>query len=138
MTRRVSTCNETETVSSIMEISEVRSDVCRDRSIAHNSANSRRFDERQENLSSRWEDSNLKPSPHLNGRKGLDFGCKRSVSVAAIYGPLGPYLDPAPLAMPPLWGFGGDGAACHRNRKDPKCCTAKPAPKSSSRAPRGA
>jgi hypothetical protein len=46
MTRRVSTCNETETVSSIMEISEVRSDVCRDRSIAHNSANSRRFDER--------------------------------------------------------------------------------------------
>src|SRR6516165_6309547 len=26
-------------------------------------------------------------------------------------------LDPAPLAMPPLWGFGGDGAGCRRNRK---------------------
>jgi hypothetical protein len=52
----------------MQKTSEVRSDVCRDRSIAHNSANSRRFDDRQENLSSgrtvwwSWEDSNLQPS----------------------------------------------------------------------------
>jgi hypothetical protein len=32
----------------------------------------------------------------------------------------GPIRDPAPLAMPPLWGFGGDGACSRRNRKDPK------------------
>src|SRR4029077_112407 len=44
-----------------------------------------------------------------------------------------PYLDPAPLAMPPLWGFGGDGAGCRRNRKDPKCRRAKPTPKPSLR-----
>ena len=31
-----------------------------------------------------------------------------------------PYPDPAPLAMPPLWGFGGDGARAVANRKDLK------------------
>ena len=43
---------------------------------------------------------------------------------ATIYGSLGPTWIP-PLAMPPLRGFGGDGAGCRRNRKDPKCRTAK-------------
>src|SRR5579859_4730677 len=28
-----------------------------------------------------------------------------------------PCLDPAPLAMPPLRGLGGDGARCRQNRK---------------------
>ena len=35
-------------------------------------------------------------------------------------GRLAPIWIPAPLATPPLRGFGGDGARCHRNRKDPK------------------
>ena len=64
----------------MQKISEVRSDVCRDRSIAHNSANSRRFDERQENLSSRrtvwwaremshvWLDQILTQGAGRNGR----------------------------------------------------------------------
>jgi hypothetical protein len=42
-------------------------------------------------------------------QKGLDFWCKQSVSVACDNASL-PYPDPAPLAMTPLWGFGGDGA----------------------------
>ena len=41
--------------------------------------------------------------------KGLDFYWEWSVSVVMQMGRW-PYLDPAPLAMPPLWGFGGDGA----------------------------
>ena len=67
-------------------------------------------------------------------QKGLDFGRERSVCLATRLRAAWPYLDPAPLAMPPLRGFGGDGA-CRRNRKDPKCRTAKSAPKSSLRAP---
>jgi len=44
----------------------------------------------------------LKPKTSLcvttsQREKGLDFGCKRSVSVAAIYGPLGPSW------IPPRW-----------------------------------
>jgi hypothetical protein len=58
------------------------------------------------------------PGFHRNGnpicgpyslQKGLDFCCKQSVSVACDNGRLA-YPDLAPLAMPPLWGFGGDGA----------------------------
>ena len=45
-----------------------------------------------------------------------------------------PYLDPAPLAMLPLWGFGGDGAPCRRNRKDPKMSQRKTASKRVKRA----
>ena len=62
----------------MQKICEVRSDVCRDRSIAHNSANSRRFDERQENLSSRrtvwwgWEDSNLQPIDYQSLALSID------------------------------------------------------------------
>ena len=33
---------------------------------------------------------------------------------------MAPIWIPAPLATPPLRGFGGDGARCRRNRKDPK------------------
>jgi hypothetical protein len=29
-------------------------------------------------------------------------------------------LDPAPLAIPPLWGFGGDGALPSQPKRDPK------------------
>jgi hypothetical protein len=43
-------------------------------------------------------------------QNGLDFCCEWSVSVAMPMRAAWPYLDPAPLAMPPLWGFGGDGA----------------------------
>ena len=75
-----------------------------------------------------WEDSNCQiwrrwdarwPGLDQNGgaiaaqypvQKGLDFRCHRSVSVAMPIRAVWPYLDPAPLAMPPLWGFGGDGA----------------------------
>ena len=32
-------------------------------------------------------------------------------------GPIGPIRNPAPLAMVPLRGFGGDGAGFRRNRK---------------------
>ena len=48
-------------------------------------------------------------------QKGLDFRCEWSVSVAVPIRAAWPYLDPAPLAMPPLWGFGGDGARRRRN-----------------------
>src|ERR1700704_5909291 len=37
-----------------------------------------------------------------------------------------PIRDPAPLAIPPLRGFGGDGAWCRRNRgKDPEMSHSK-------------
>jgi hypothetical protein len=41
--------------------------------------------------------------------KRLDFRCKQSVSVVVLMRPFGLISDPAPLAIPPLWGFGGDG-----------------------------
>jgi hypothetical protein len=53
-------------------------------------------------------------------QKELDFRCKQSVSIVVLRGPLASSRDPAPLAIPPLWGFGGGGAWCRRNRKDPK------------------
>jgi len=43
-------------------------------------------------------------------QKGLDFRCLWSASVTMPIRAGWPYLDPAPLAMLPLWGFGGDGA----------------------------
>ena len=43
-------------------------------------------------------------------RNGLDFLRERSVSSTTFVGPVWPTRIPAPLAMPPLWGFGGDGA----------------------------
>ena len=79
----------------MQKISEVRSDVCRDRSIAHNSANSRRFDERQENLSSRrtvwWgrQDSNFQPNDYQSASS------ERSVT--------GPLVAISWLAKCPRW-----------------------------------
>jgi hypothetical protein len=50
-----------------------------------------------------------------------------------------PYLDPAPLAKPPQWGFGGDGTQCRRNRKGIlECRTAKPRARASLHSPRAA
>ena len=43
-------------------------------------------------------------------QKELDFHCDWSVSVAIPMRAVRLYVDPAPLAMPPLWGFGDDGA----------------------------
>jgi hypothetical protein len=43
-------------------------------------------------------------------QKRLDFRCKWSVSVAVPIRVRLTNWDPAPLATPPLWGFGGDGA----------------------------
>jgi hypothetical protein len=75
--------------------------------------------------------TSLHASPHIKWQKELDFSRCRCHLRAAW-----PYLDPAPLAMPPLWGFGGDGAGCRRNRKDRKCRRAKPTPRPSLRRPR--
>jgi hypothetical protein len=47
---------------------------------------------------------------HYSSRKRLDFRCKRSVSVFMTMRAFGRIWDAAPLALPPLWGFGGDGA----------------------------
>ena len=43
-------------------------------------------------------------------QKRLDFCRGWSVSVAVLIRAAWSCLDPAPLAMPPLWGFCGDGA----------------------------
>ena len=43
-------------------------------------------------------------------QKGLDLRCERSITIAMLIRAAWPYLDPAPLAMSPLWGFGRDGA----------------------------
>src|SRR4051812_14906038 len=42
--------------------------------------------------------------------KRLDFRRKQSVSVVMLTRAFWPRLGSAPLAIPPLWGFGGDGA----------------------------
>ena len=68
----------------MQKISEVRSDVCRDRSIAHNSANSRRFDERQDR-----EDSNFQPNDYQSASS------ERSVT--------GPLVAISWLAKCPRW-----------------------------------
>jgi hypothetical protein len=41
-------------------------------------------------------------------RTGLPLRVERQCRHAEI-GPIWPIRDPAPLAMLPLWGFGGDG-----------------------------
>jgi hypothetical protein len=40
-------------------------------------------------------------------QKELDFRCQWSVGVTMPIRALWPYLDPAPLAQVPLWGFVG-------------------------------
>jgi hypothetical protein len=47
----------------------------------------------------------------------VDFYGKESVTVAVSREAVGLIRDPAPLAMMPLRGFGGDGALCRRNQK---------------------
>jgi hypothetical protein len=59
-------------------------------------------------------------------QKGLDFGGEESVSAPRPLKSQRLFRDPAPLAMMPLRGFGGDGAWCRRNRKkDPKMSHSK-------------
>ena len=59
------------------------------------------------------------PPRRLNLKnKGLDFRCCWSVTAAMLIGPGGPFWIPPPLAMPPLWGFGGDGASAVTNGGD--------------------
>ena len=43
-------------------------------------------------------------------QKRLDFGCKQSVSAVMLMRAFWPRVHAAPLAIPPLRGFGGDGA----------------------------
>jgi hypothetical protein len=68
------------------------------------------------------------------GRLALNFRRTKEWTSAAIgaslspcrdKGRLGPIRDPAPSAMVPLRGFGGDGAWCRRNRKDPQMSLSK-------------
>src|ERR1700746_2978371 len=62
-------------------------------------------------------------------QKGLDFGGEESVTARCRErGPVLAPRDPAPLAMAPLRGFGGDGARCRYDQKDP--------PMSHSKSPR--
>jgi Transposase IS116/IS110/IS902 family len=53
----------------------------------------------------------------FSSQKGVDFCGEESVTVAVTREAFGLIRDPAPLAMMPLRGFGGDGAWCRRNRK---------------------
>jgi hypothetical protein len=58
----------------------------------------------------RNESANAGPiGAQFSSSKGLDFRCKRSVSVGMSMRASGPIWDPALLAMSPMWGFGGDG-----------------------------
>jgi Protein of unknown function (DUF3489) len=52
-------------------------------------------------------------------QKGVDFCGKESVTGAVPREAVGLVRDPAPLAMEPLRGFGGDGAECRYHQKDP-------------------
>jgi hypothetical protein len=57
----------------------------------------------------------------FSSQKGVDFRREGSVTVAMPRsGLVGPDRDPAPLATPPLWGFGGDGADAVATGKDPQ------------------
>jgi hypothetical protein len=70
---------------------------------------------------------------------GLDFRCGWSVSVVVVIRVALALSGSAPLAMPPLWGFGGDGAFCRRNQKDPQMSASKTSNKTKpSRAKSGA
>jgi hypothetical protein len=55
----------------------------------------------------------------------VDFCGKESVTVAVLRQPLGLVRDPAPLAMEPLRGFGGDGAECRYHQMDPQMSHSK-------------
>jgi hypothetical protein len=46
----------------------------------------------------------------FSAQKGVDFCGEESVTVAVTREAVGLIRDPAPLAMLPLRGFGGDGA----------------------------
>src|ERR1700730_4488443 len=66
-----------------------------------------------ETRAKRWGDWRL---IFIAERSGLPRRLERHCRHAEIRAG-GPIRDPAPLAMVPLRGFGGDGAWCRRNRK---------------------
>ena len=55
-----------------------------------------------------------------SAQKEVDFGGKESVTVAEPGEAVGLTRDPAPLAMAPLRGFGGDGGLPSLPKKDLK------------------
>src|SRR5450631_1146523 len=56
-------------------------------------------------------------APNFHRRKEWTSSANGASLCHAEIRPVGRIRDPAPLAMPPLWGFGGDGAWCRCNRK---------------------
>jgi Protein of unknown function (DUF3489) len=56
--------------------------------------------------------------PRRSTQKGVDFWGKESVTVDAPREAIGLIRDPAPLAMLPLRGFGGDGGRVVATEKD--------------------
>src|ERR1700756_332281 len=62
-------------------------------------------------------------------QKGVDFWGEESVTVVVPREAVWLPWDPAPLAMAPLRGFGGDGVRCRYHQKDPPMSHSKSPPK---------